>query len=269
MTPTPVYNTIGTDYNTTRAADPYLTDWVLTHIAPMSNGSYLDMGCGTGNYLAALTGRGFCWTGVDPSATMIAAARAQCPNAPLLQATAERLPLRDAIFDGTLAMLTAHHWTNVGAGLAEVARSLKPGARLILFTFTQEQVRGYWLREYFPGMIAQAAQVPTLATLLALLRRAGFTTVTTKPYSVREDLQDHFLYSHKHRPAQYLRPEVRAGTSGFRLLANAGEVTQGLVRLRADIASGRIAQVIADAIREAGDIGDYLFIVATAGARPT
>jgi ubiquinone/menaquinone biosynthesis C-methylase UbiE len=264
MTSIPVYDTIGADYNITRAADPYLTDRVLALLGPVPDESYLDIGCGTGNYLTALTRRDLHWTGIDPSATMIAAAQAQCPDVQLLRATAEWLPLKDAAFDGALAMLSAHHWTDLGTGFAEVARTLKPGARFVLFTFTPEQIHGYWLREYFPGMIAQAAaRVPKLTMLLSLLHRAGFTAVTTEPYAVREDLQDHFLYSHKHRPAQYLRPDVRAGASGFRLLANAEEVTQGLARLEADIASGRIAYVVADAIRDVGDVGDYLFVVAT------
>ena len=106
-----------------------------------------------------------------------------------------------------------------------------------------------------------------MSLLLTQLYGAGFATVTTEPYAVREDLQDHFLYSHKHRPAEYLRPEVRAGASGFRLLTTPEELTRGLAQLEADLASGRIDQVVTDTLRQTRDLGDYLFVVATTDAR--
>ncbi len=259
----PVYDTIGSGYNATRAADPYITDRIVAHLVPSPHGRYLDIGCGTGNYLAALTRRGLHCIGVDPSATMVATARAQCSGAAIVQAAAERLPLADACADGALAMLTMHHWTDDAAGLAEIARVLRRDARLVLFTFTPEQLQHYWLNEYFPNMLARAAAgVPEVPALCALLEQSGFASVTTEPYIVRDDLQDHFLYSHKHRPAQYLRPEVRAGSSGFRLLASAEELVSGLARLEADLASGRIDRVVADH----DDVGDYIFVIATAGA---
>ncbi len=259
----PVYDVIGSGYNATRAADPYITSRIVAHLAPSRDGRYLDIGCGTGNYLAALTRRGLHCIGVDPSTTMVATARAQCSGAAIVQAAAEQLPLADACADGALAMLTMHHWTDAAAGFAEIARILRRGARLVLFTFTPEQLRNYWLREYFPNMIAGAAAgVPEVPALRALLEQSGFASVTTEPYFVRHDLQDHFLYSHKHRPAQYLRPDVRAGASGFRLLASVDELASGLARLEADLASGRIDRVVADVNH---DVGDYLFVVA-AGA---
>lgn len=265
---TPVYDTIGTGYNTTRAADPYLTSRILVHLAPHAGGRYLDVGCGTGNYLTALTRHGLQCIGVDPSATMVAAARGKCQDAPILRATAEQLPLRGAVFDGALAMLTTHHWPDVAAGYAEVARTLQPGARFVIFTFTPAQLRTYWLREYFPGMIERAAAgVPDLSDVTAMLRRTGFAVVATEPYLVLDDLQDHFLYSHKYRPERYLRPEVRAGASGFRLLTTPEEVRHGVARLEADVASGRIDRVIADAVRDAGDLGDYLFVIAEGVSR--
>ena len=46
------------------------------------------------------------------------------------------------------------------------------------------------------------------------------------------------------------------------MLTTPGEVAQVVARLEADVASGRIEQVIADAVRAAGDVGDYLFVVA-------
>ena len=44
------YNKIGTNYNQTRRADPFLTECLFKHLNPKTKGLYLDIGCGTGNY---------------------------------------------------------------------------------------------------------------------------------------------------------------------------------------------------------------------------
>ena len=43
------------------------------------------------------------------------------------------------------------------AALREIHRVLRPGSRLVLFNSTVEQMRHYWLREYFLDAMAQAA----------------------------------------------------------------------------------------------------------------
>ena len=77
---------------------------------------------------------------------------------------------------------------------------------------------------------------------------------------MQPDLQDHFLYSNKFRPEQYLRPEVRNGASSFIIYSEPEEVASGLVLLETDIASGKINEVIK---QYENDLGDYLFLVAT------
>lgn len=263
----PLYDRIGVGYNTTRTADPYLADRFVELLDPVPTQTYLDVGCGTGNYVNALLKRGLHVWGVDPSSAMLTAARAQCLDTLLFQASAEHLPFRNATFAGATAILTTHHWTNLRSGLAEVRRVVRTNGRLVMFTFTPEQVRHYWLREYFPEMIAKAAMTaPPFPVLADALVQAGFTAVQAEPYHVREDLQDHFLYSHKYRPDAYLRAEVRAGASSFRTLATAVEVAEGLTRLATDILTGHITTVIKNAFQASETIGDYLFVRATAGS---
>ncbi len=43
-------------------------------------------------------------------------------SAPVVQASAEAPPFADDSFDATMAVLTAHHWADRGAGLAEMSR---------------------------------------------------------------------------------------------------------------------------------------------------
>ena len=69
------YDIIGKGYNTTRQADPFIVDRLCDMLQPHREGLYLDIGCGTGNYLAALSAKGYTFYGVDPSQTMLDAAR--------------------------------------------------------------------------------------------------------------------------------------------------------------------------------------------------
>ena len=255
-----IYDTIGAGYNTTRQADPYITDRLCQLLKPSKEGIYLDIGCGTGNYLAALAAKGYQFYGIDPSQTMLEAARLKCPKATFITATAEHIPLPDAFFDGAVAVLTLHHWGDIQAGLAGLARVLKPGAKLVIFSFTPGQMRGYWLYHYFPDMIERCmAGIPAWTKMEAMLAHAGFAQAEAEKYFTRPEQTDHFLYSHKSRPQEYLNPVVRDNTSAFRLHCTEDELHTGLVQLEADIESGEIGAVMAS---YENDTGDYLFISA-------
>ncbi len=256
----PLYDTIGKGYNTTRAADPYLTERFYELLRPGPDGLYLDAGCGTGNYLGALGKRGLKYYGIDPSETMLEEARAKNPGVKFVCCKAEDNPFEDDRFDGATAILTLHHWANMQEGLKQVCRVLKPGARLVSFSFTPEQVRGYWLAHYFPKMIERAADtVPSLSDMDGVLLDAGFSSVVFEPYFVLPDLEDHFMYSCKHMPERCLIPEMRKNTSGFTALANQEEVANGLLELEEDIRSGKVESVMK---HYENDLGDYLFIIA-------
>jgi hypothetical protein len=138
---------------------------------------------------------------------------------------------------------------------------MKPGGKLVLLSFTPEQMRGYWLYHYFPKMIERCmGQIPTLTSMHTLFSQAGFTLSETENYFVLPGLQDHFMYSNKHKPEMYLRPEVRANISGFSAFAEASEVAAGIAQLELDIASGTINGIMKS---YENSLGDYLFLVAT------
>ena len=259
----PVYDTIGKGYNTTRKADPFITDTIYNLLSPRPGGHYLDIGCGTGNYLAAMESRGLRMTGVDPSEIMLQQAMLKGLSAGLVRASAENLPFPANSFDGAMATLTIHHWTDLGSGLDQLHHVLKAGSHLVLFAFTPEQVQRYWLAHYFPKMIKQdTAGIPSLEKIHSLLATAGFTDLVTVPYFVREDLQDQFMYAFKHKPEKYLDENVRRGTSAFALAKDQEEIASGLALLKDDLATGKIAEVIAK-FENSG--GDYLFLKATKG----
>ena len=69
------YDDIGINYNETRSADPYIAERLLKNLNPKTNGLYLDIGCGTGNYTNELQKKGFNFIGIDPSKKMLEKAR--------------------------------------------------------------------------------------------------------------------------------------------------------------------------------------------------
>jgi ubiquinone/menaquinone biosynthesis C-methylase UbiE len=260
----PTYDTIGEGYDRTRTADPFITDRLAHHLALRADGEYLDVACGSGNYTGALAGRGGRWVGVDHSRHMLELARRKDGEVAWQAGDVEALPLEDGRFHGACISLAIHHFASLPRALAEVRRVLAPGARLVIFTSTAEQMAGYWLREYWPVAVRRSIeQMPTMAAIEAALAAAGLELVGTEPYFVRPDLEDGFLYQGKHRPARYLDPEVRRGASTFASLADADEIRDGCERLQEDLRSGRIEEVRAAYEHVVTQPpGDYLFVVA-------
>jgi len=257
---TVLYDTIGGNYNATRRADPYIADRIYQLLNANPAGLYMDIGCGTGNYLNALTNKGLRFYGIDPSDTMLQAARLKNTDTTFIKSKAEDISLQSNFFDGATAVLTLHHWENQLKGLQEVNRVLKPGAKIVFFSFTPEQMRGYWLYHYFPEMIEAATKlIPSTEEMTQLLKESGYGSVETELYFVQEDLQDHFMYSNKHKPANYLSAEVRNNASAFSALATKEEVEHGLIILESDIKSGEITHIMQE---YENDLGDYLFITA-------
>lgn len=92
----------------------------------------LDLGCGAGHvsFNAAPQVREV--VAYDLSTEMLdvvarAAAKRSFANVVTRQGVAEHLPFEDESFDYVLSRYSAHHWRDFEAGLAEVARVLKPG----------------------------------------------------------------------------------------------------------------------------------------------
>lgn len=238
----------------TRRADAGLSDMLAAALAQSSQGHYLDIGCGTGNYTIALAAKGGDWVGLDLAAAMLARARAKAPSLSWVEARAEALPFASGIFDGLTCILALHHMADIAVVFREMARVMRATAKLVIFTATPTQARANWLAAYFPDMIARdAACLPSLAAIDAAAKAAGLTRHAHAAFHITETTQDRFFYSGKHRPEIYLDAQVRANMSPFRLIEHA-ELTAGLAALKADIDSGQVAEKIAAA--DDGD-GDY------------
>src|SRR5260370_4142612 len=110
----------------------------------------LDVGCGTGTLameVAHRVGHAVRVAAVDPGTQQIARARLKAArrNAPIefQIGVIEQLPFPDQTFDVVFSTLMMHHLpaSLKRQGLAEIARVLKPGGRLVIADFKRKQER--------------------------------------------------------------------------------------------------------------------------------
>ncbi|MFJ5117481.1 class I SAM-dependent methyltransferase [Kitasatospora sp. NPDC088548] len=95
-------------------------------------GTALDAACGTGRQTGALVSRGHRTIGVDQSPEMLAKARERVPQAEFRVGRLESLPLEDDSVDLAVCSLAMTHLPDLAAGVAELARVVRPGGRIIV-----------------------------------------------------------------------------------------------------------------------------------------
>lgn len=253
------YDIIGIDYNTTRKADPYLFSRLLFHLNPNLKETYLDIGCGTGNYTNEFAKKGYQFIGIEPSYRMLEKTKAKNDTINWKIGKVEKIDLPNESINGIVASLTLHHWTDLKQGFSELNRVLKPNRKIVVFTATPAQMNGYWLNHYFPKMLEDSKnQMPSYEVIEDALKINNLEIEVTEKYFIQPDLHDLFLYSGKHNPKLYFEPKVRQGISSFSSLANTEEVEKGLKILEQDIVSGNIQRIIK---KYENTDGDYLFMI--------
>ncbi len=114
-------------------------------------GIYLDLCAGTLDLAAALANRpGFRGrvVGADFVRPMLELGRRKAPRLELVTADALDLPFQGAAFDGAMIGWGMRNLADLDAGLAELARVVKPGARVVLLdmaTPARQPLRGLYL----------------------------------------------------------------------------------------------------------------------------
>lgn len=237
------YDSIGLNYASLRLPDPRIAAMIMDALGPGE--SVLNVGAGTGSY-EPLDRQ---VTAVEPSATMIAQ---RTPSAAVVvQASAESLPFADDSFGVSMAILTVHHWQNLAAGLREMRRVTR--GRIVLLTF--DPAARPWLTDYLPELaLLDDGRMPPVADYERWL---GAVRIT--PVPIPHDCSDGFLYAYWRRPAAYLDPRIRSGSSSFHAIADEGP---GLRKLADDLDSGAWARRYAELLTlDAYDAG-YRLVVA-------
>ncbi len=103
--------------------------------ADVAGKDVVELGCGTAYWSAWLARMGARPVGVDITDAQLANARKFMaeygPEFPLLQASAEDVPLPDASFDIAFSEYGASIWCDPDLWVAEASRLLRPGGRLV------------------------------------------------------------------------------------------------------------------------------------------
>ena len=158
-----------------------------------------DLGCGTGQVSAALAPFVARVVAVDASAAMLQAAKRRLhgfSNVELRRGDLEALPIDDGLLDLATLMLVLHHVPEAEKALAEVARVVKPGGRVIIVDMLphdresyRQQMGHVWLGfsdDQLQRMLIDAGFVETRTVALASDARAKgpglFVGTARKPH---------------------------------------------------------------------------------------
>jgi ubiquinone/menaquinone biosynthesis C-methylase UbiE len=101
-------------------------------------GIAVDVGCGTGELLGTLRSRRarLRAIGCDLGPEFIAIARRRHPGASMVCGDAERLPLRGAAADAAVSLGVLGHLLSVEPAIHELARTVRPGGTVAIWTRT-------------------------------------------------------------------------------------------------------------------------------------
>jgi ArsR family transcriptional regulator len=150
-----------------------------------------DLGCGTGETSAAIAPYVARTIAVDRSGEMLQAARRRlraCRGAEVRRGELESLPIDDGELDAAVMVLVLHHVPDPAAALAEAARALKPGGRIVVCDMLphdheeyKQQMGHVWL-----GFSEDQAK--------RLLGAAGFADIRIVPRPTDDDAKGPALF---------------------------------------------------------------------------
>jgi SAM-dependent methyltransferase len=195
----------------------------------------LEVGCGTGRWLAdlrAITDQVF---GLDLAAGMLARAREREKRLHLMRGRAGRLPVPAASFDLVYCVNAIHHFDEQRAYVFEARRCLRPGGALAVVGMDPHGRRDrYYIYHYFEGVYeADLSRFPAWGTVLNWMVAAGFERVTWEPVVRIYDpklgravLVDPFL--HKDATSQLTLLTDEAYAAGLRRIQAAVEAAEAL-----------------------------------------
>jgi 2-polyprenyl-3-methyl-5-hydroxy-6-metoxy-1,4-benzoquinol methylase len=155
--------------------------FVISALEPPSR--VIDVGCGSGWFSGALAAAGFSVVGVDVAEEPVRRAAARHGDPEFVVVGGERLPFADGAFDAAwLGEVLEHVQDGLGL-LAEVARVVGPGGRLVLSTPDHAWALRLWLgvsRRAFEAHFeprSDHVRFFTRRSLVALLDAGGFEHV--------------------------------------------------------------------------------------------
>ncbi len=186
----------------------------------------LEIGVGTGNVLASLSGS-FERIGVDPSRGMLDRA-ATVADLELAQGLAESLPFPNGSIDLAYSVDVIHHIADRAAAANELFRILRPGGKALIATDSAQDIaRRIPLSSHFPETVAvELRRYPSIEIIETELQTAGLVVESPLRVSLGYPLTDITGYESKSYSSLLLIPDHAH--------------RRGLERMRADLLRGPI-----------------------------
>jgi SAM-dependent methyltransferase len=160
----------------------------------------LEVGFGQGRTAAVLLANGHRVLGVDPSPTMVAQATARTRaagregRANLVHGDGITIPFPDHSADAAFTVHTIYFMPDPAATLADIARVVRPGGRLVIACRTSDTPLPDW-------MDRTVYRVPTAAQLDTMVTTAGYVDIDHRTVpNVGHDL--HLVIAHTPRTSQ-------------------------------------------------------------------
>ncbi|WP_257388885.1 class I SAM-dependent methyltransferase, partial [Tahibacter caeni] len=139
-----------------------IVGWLRDALALVPRARVVDLGAGTGKLVPSLLATGADVVAIEPVAGMRAQFAAAYPQLPVLEGSAEAMPLADASVDAVVCA-TAFHWFATAAALAEIRRVLKHGGRLGLIWNVRDE-RVAWVAQLAELVRDYAGDTPRQAS---------------------------------------------------------------------------------------------------------
>lgn len=155
----------------------------------------LDLGCGAGHAGFALASSGAHVTACDLSEKMlgVVAREAKRRGLPIetVLSPAEELPFEDASFDLMVTRYSAHHWLDLKGALAEAARVLVPGGKLVAIDSIAPEEPLFDTILQTIELLRDASHVRNyrVSEWKSMLEEAGFTVGESDVWTVRIEFE--------------------------------------------------------------------------------
>lgn len=148
----------------------------------------LEVGCGTGKWLADLSPASPGLFGLDLSMGMLRQARRQQVSLSLSRGQAERLPFPARSFDLVYCVNAIHHFDRPAAFVSEACRLLRPGGRLAVIGMDPHGRRESWyVYRYFEGVYeTDLRRFPSWAQIAGWMSATG--CCPTSAWGIRQGL---------------------------------------------------------------------------------
>lgn len=178
---------------------------IINHLGAIGAGSVLDIGCGNGSLVRALSERGFSVVGIDP--------QAPSGDPRLLAAGAEALPFADQSFDAAVFLNALHHvpYALMNEALAEALRVIKPNGLMIVI---EPLARGSFFEVMRIVDDETKVRHEALTALDALNGATSCTLIENNVYmreTVFNDIQQYFDYLLRAEPMRAATIKAKRG----------------------------------------------------------